>query len=486
MYKIIQKPFILSVVISIMYLSACQSGNDTPPNIVFVLADQWRAMDLGYAGNPQVHTPNFDKLAGESINFVNAVSTTPVCSPTRASLLTGQYPLTHGVFHNDKPLPDEALTFAEILKGKGYVTGYIGKWHVNGHAKGENVRDGRTRPVPKERRQGFDYWKVHECTHDYNQSLYFDEENNEHQWEGYDAFSQTDSAIQFIEKNKDKTFLLYLSWGPPHNPYQTAPEKYVKMVDSVGIALRPNVPDTLAAIAVKELKGYYAHIAALDDAMGRLQETIQKAGIENNTLFIFTSDHGDMIHSQGMVRKQKPWDESVRVPFLLKYPKLLGKSGREERKPIGTVDVMPTMLGLAGVESPGTVQGINFSAYLKGDSALSVEGAMIMLPVPFHEWTYRKGGRDYRGIRSERYTYAITHDGPWLLYDNEKDPWQQHNLVDSGELEHVEIREKLAKALAKLMSRANDEFLTGHEYMKRWNYDWDNLDSLKSDMPVSE
>ena len=146
------------------------------PNILFVMADQWRAVSTGYAGDPNVKTPHLDRLAACSIHFVNAVSGVPVCSPCRASLLTGQRPLTHGVFLNDVPLNPEATTLGKVLKQNGYSTGYIGKWHVDGH--------GRAGFIPPERRQGFDYWKVLECTHNYNRSYYYANGPKKLAWEG--------------------------------------------------------------------------------------------------------------------------------------------------------------------------------------------------------------------------------------------------------------------------------------------------------------
>lgn len=277
------------------------------PNLVFVFADQWRAQALGYAGNKQVKTPNLDRLADESLTFTTAISTCPVCSPYRASLLTGQYPLTHGIFYNDKPLKDEIKTIAEVYKDHGYKTGYIGKWHLNGHPEGEDRRVYRELPVPKSRRQGFDYWKVLECTHDYNNSLYQDEDNVRHTWNGYDAEVLTDFAIAYINRNKENPFILFLSWGPPHAPYPTAPEKYREMyADYQSINLRPNVPDTLKEKAQKAIAGYYAHCTALDEYISRIQKAIEEAGIEENTLFVFTSDHGDMLYSHAQVKKQKP------------------------------------------------------------------------------------------------------------------------------------------------------------------------------------
>jgi len=138
-----------------------------PPNLLFEFADQWRAQATGYAGDPNLKgkTPHLDQLAKESVNLVNAVSTMPVCTPCRASLLTGQTALTHGLFLNDAPLNPEAMTIAKVYKAAGYDTGYVGKWHVDGH--------GRSAYIPEGRRQGFDYWKVLECTHQYNASAYY-------------------------------------------------------------------------------------------------------------------------------------------------------------------------------------------------------------------------------------------------------------------------------------------------------------------------
>ena len=135
------------------------------PNILFVIADQWRAQAFGFAGDPNVQTPHLDALQRESIDGVNAISGVPVCCPARASLLTGRRVLTHGVFLNDVPLNPDAVSLAKVLKQAGYDTGYIGKWHLNGA--------GRSAFIPRERRQGFDYWKVMECEHNYNNSFYW-------------------------------------------------------------------------------------------------------------------------------------------------------------------------------------------------------------------------------------------------------------------------------------------------------------------------
>ena len=446
-------------------LQSAQRDSGRKPNIIYVFGDQWRAQATGYSGDPNLQgkTPNLDKLAAESVNLSNAVSTCPVCTPYRASLLTGQYPLTHGLFLNDAPLRNEALTFAEVCKDAGYDTAYVGKWHINA--------GGRSNYIPKDRRQGFDYWKVLECTHDYNNSAYYaGDDPTKCFWEGYDAIAQTRDVQRYIEDHakNDKPFVAFLSWGPPHNPYQTAPEKYRQMFKAEEIELRPNVPASKADAAKKDLAGYYAHIAALDDCMGDLIATIDQAGIKNNTILVFTSDHGDMLESLGQRRKQRPYDESIRVPFLIRYPARLGAKGKEIDIPFGTPDIMPTLLALGGIRIPDSVEGTDYSSVLTGGRPAPDSAALIECLWPFGEWIRARGGKECRGVRTRRYTYVCDLNGPWLLFDNEKDPYQQTNLVNTPEAAALQV-ELDAKLTAKLRERG-DEFKHGSEYIKKWNY----------------
>ncbi len=432
------------------------------PN-VFVFADQWRAQATGYAGDPNAKTPHLDKLTRTSVNLTNAVAGCPVCTPYRGSLLTGQFPLTHGLFLNDVYLKPEATSLAEAYSAGGYDTAYIGKWHIDGH--------GRSAFIPRERRQGFDYWKVLECTHNYNRSPYYAGDGKAKlTWEGYDAIAQTRDAQKYIRDHaKGKPFILVLSWGPPHNPYQTAPKKYRDMFPDAGaIKLRPNVPAARRRSARRDLQGYYAHAAALDACVGDLLGTLDECGIAQDTIFVFTSDHGDMLGSHGMQRKQKPWDESVRVPFLLRYPAALGKAGKTIDMPISTPDIMPTLLGLSGLKSPDTVEGRDYSGVLAGTVQPDNEASLIMCPSPFGEWIRARGGKEYRGVRTRRYTFVRDLKGPWLLYDNQADPYQMKNLVNDPA--HAAVQKKLDALLTAKLKAANDEFLPGGAYIKKWGY----------------
>jgi len=430
------------------------------PNIVYVLADQWRALATGYAGDPNVKTPYLDELAARSANFETAVSVCPVCTPYRASLMTGRYPLSTGMFLNDLYLPSEELCMAEIFKQAGYDTGYIGKWHLDGH--------GRDVYIPKARRQGFDYWKVLECTHDYNNSLYYAGEDSKiRKWKGYDAYAQTKDAQQYIREHakQEKPFILVLSYGGPHFPHDSAPEKIKDLYPPESIKLRPNVPSTKKKVAQKEAQGYYAHCTAIDSCVSQLYKTIEEVDMAEETIFVFTSDHGEMLGSQGHPPKQKqcPWDESIRVPFLLRYPAGGAGKGRKVKAPINTPDILPTLLSLAAIDIPETIEGEDLSGYVTGER--SQERAALFMMVSPWSCGLEKG---FRGVRTSRYTYVRDTDGPWLMYDNQSDPCQLKNLV--GNTNYSELQKELEAELQKKLKKTGDKLLPKEHYIKEWGY----------------
>lgn len=438
------------------------AGTSPRPNVLFLLADQWRAQALGYAGDANVRTPQLDRLRCVSACFVSAVSSVPVCSPARASLLTGQRALTHGVFLNDVTLSDKAVTIAEVLRDAGYDTAYVGKWHLDGH--------GRSNFIPRERRQGFDYWKVLECTHDYNRSFFFADGPEKRQWEGYDAIAQTRDVDQYLRgrAKSARPFFLMLSWGPPHDPYATAPQKYRDLYRPEDFELRPNVPESMQAQARQMLAGYYAHCTALDDCVGKLWETLKETGLERNTILVFSSDHGDLLGSHGGRNKQQPYDESIRVPLLVHWPAGLGDQARQLDAVITLQDLMPTLLGLCEVGIPKSVEGLDYSPYLRGGKDPSDGAALISCVGPFGQWTRKNGGREYRGIRTKRYTYVRDLSGPWLLFDNQADPYQTENLA--GRPENAKLQADLEAVLRRKLQEASDEFLPADAYIKKWGY----------------
>lgn len=273
----------------------------------------------------------------------------------------------------------------------------------------------------------------------------------------------------------EKPFLLVLSWGPPHNPYETAPQAYRDLYDPQEIALRPNVPEDMADEAREWLAGYYAHCSAIDKSVGDILSTLDELKLADDTVLVFASDHGDMLGSQGMTRKQKPYDESIRVPFLLRYPAAYGRQTREVAPFLNAHDIMPTLLGVCGLPIPSTVEGRDFSPALRGETVES-KAALLACFHPFGEWSRPVGGREYRGVRTERHTYCRTLDGPWLLFDNDADPWQLDNLVNRPEI--TTLQAELDALLQRELDALGDEFLDGMSYINKWGYPLDDTGTV--------
>jgi len=433
---------------------ALQAQPPRRPNVLFILVDQWRASAFGFAGDPNVQTPRLDRLAGQSVHFANAVSVCPVCTPYRASLMTGRYPTSTGMFLNDAHLPDEEVCLAEIFAAGGYDTAYVGKWHLDGH--------GRDSYIPPARRQGWARWHGAECDHNYPRSHYYTGDSPEKRyWEGYDAFDQTRAGVDFIcsRQPEDKPFCLFMSYGSPHFPHSTAPADYRKLYDADALKLAPNTAPEHEAAARRELVGYYAHCSALDKCVGDLLEMLDQSGLAGNTLVVFTSDHGEMMGSHGVAPTQKQWpyDEAAHIPFLLRCP---GVAPRVVETPINAPDVMPTLLGLVGLDVPGTVEGENLAAVARGTGPGPDRDALVMGVSPF---TARLP--EYRMIRTRQYTYARRLEGPWLLFDNLADPYQQRNLVDNATL-----RDDLDARLTAQLKLRGDDFAPRAVWQERFGY----------------
>jgi len=320
---------------------------------------------------------------------------------------------------------------------------------------------------------------VLECTHDYNHSQYYDNDDPAiKEWEGYDAFAQTEDAIRLLQnRSDDKPLFLMLSWGPPHNPYGTTPEMYRQMYSGESIQYRPNVPKEWLEWAGEKIPGYYAHISALDECLGRMMDALDEMGLKENTILVYTSDHGDMLGSQGERLKQKPWDESILVPFLLRYPVKFGLEEKKISMPINSPDMMPTLLDLCGVSIPKTVTGRSYLPYLNGSETEPVKSALLQGIHPFGNWNRGAGGKEFRGIRTERYTYVRDLQGPWLLYDNQEDPYQLKNLLESEE-DISQLQQELERELQKKLAELGDELLPGEVFTERWKYVVDDRGKL--------
>lgn len=437
------------------------------PNVLFVFADQWRGDAVGYAGNADVKTPHLDALAARSLVFDHCIAGTPVCCPWRASMLTGTHPDKHGVFLNDGALSPDAITFGEQFAAAGYDTAWVGKWHVDGH--------GREAFIPEDRQHRFEYFKALECTHNYNNSKYYiGDDPTQRTWEDYDAIAQTDDLTVWLsDRGSDRPFLAFLSWGPPHNPFHTAPQMYRDMYDPAALTLMPNVTDAVREKAAIDLAGYYAHCTALDDCMGRLLATLDGQGLADNTIVVFTSDHGDMIGSFGLWEKAGPWEMAMRVPMLLHDPRATQTHGLRTDVVFNMIDHLPTLCGLAGLITPPGVQGRDLSSHLLAGTTPEANDALYGSYHRYGTWMgqddridplYRC--REARGIRNTRYTYVEDLAGPWLLYDNQADPYQMNNRVNDPAM--AAVQQQLARRLRDKLDEVGDQFLPGEQYVEKF------------------
>ncbi len=438
------------------------------PNIIYVFADQLRAQALGCYGDKQAKTPNIDRLAAQGARFSNAISTWPVCSPFRGMLLTGRYPMSNGVVENNRPLWDNQPTIATALKAQGYNTGYIGKWHLNG-ANGD-------RGVPPYRRMGFDHW----VEVDNQAILGKPDKDGRERWRPEE---QTKDAIAYIKAQGDKPFCLFLSWNPPHDPY-VAPERYEKQFPADKIAFRTNVAEKdLVAEQLRKhpmspgaaqkranwrkimdtdsevrgiLSGYYAATAGLDVCVGQIMKTLEDQGIADDTILVFSSDHGDMIGSHRMCLKQEPFEESINIPFIVRYPRKIAK-GIVTEALISPIDITPTLLSLAGAPVPDSMEGISIADAALGKRSDQQDALLIMKMVYGGGPWVINAATPWRGVRTRTHTYArLQDDGPWILYDNKADPYQMKNLIDDPA--HAKLRDELESRMQSLLAKAHDPF----------------------------
>lgn len=450
------------LLIGIFAFTACQKKEQAAkPNVVYLLTDQWRASAFGYSGDPNVKTPNIDRFATEAINFSNAVSVSPVCTPHRAALLTGRYPTSTGMFLNDLYLPDEELCMAEIFKAEGYKTGFLGKWHLDGH--------GRLNNVAPERRQGFDYWKALECSHNYNKMPYYDNDDPEIKyWPDYSPFAIVADANKYMaeQAQNDQPFLLVLSIATPHFPHHSAPQKYKDLYPEEGIILAPNVSDDWKDRARQELQGYYAHCTATDEAIGSILDQIKALNLSENTIIIFSADHGEIMGAHGIrpFTKQLAWDESIKVPFLIKYPAIGENKGAIVNAPINTPDILPSLLTLADIDIPQSIEGEDLSRLIKSPDPEVDRAVLVMNLCPFtSEYKYP----EYRAIRTKQYTYARTLEGASKFFDNKQDPYQMNNLVNQAEF--AELQQALDDKLNVALKDIGDDFQRRDYYLQKWN-----------------
>ncbi len=357
------------------------------PNLLIVFPDQMRGQALGFLKEDPVVTPRLDRFAAESVVFTQAVSNYPVCSPFRGMLMTGRFPHTNGVLANCNSngakhgyeLRATDRCWSDVLHDAGYNLGYIGKWHLDSPRK-PWVKSGNNSEkfawnewCPPERRHGFDFWYSYGTYDNHFKPEYWttgaprDKRVKIDQWS---PEHEADRAIDYIRNEEgryrdgEKPFALVVSMNPPHMPYKMVPEKYKEPYagkTEEDLLNRPNVNlagETRGSrLARRQIRNYFAMITGVDDQFGRILDALESEGLDEETVVLFTSDHGNCLGCHEEVSKNVHYEESMRVPFLIRWP---GKiAPRHDDLLLSTPDIYPTLLDLLGLDDkiPHEVEG---------------------------------------------------------------------------------------------------------------------------------
>ncbi len=421
------------------------------PNLIFIYPDEMRGSAMGFLGEEPVLTPNLDAFAKESMVLPETCSNYPVCVPFRTILMTGKYSVSNGVkvncFCDGVDLPNHHVWWTDLLGADGYSVGYLGKWHISMPTKeydGRKLEGAARNWLPPEKRHGIDFWQIHTSNnHMHNTYVFSDREP-----EGAEAFKQwtveyeTDRALEYL-KNDDgkyrdsaKPFALTISFNPPHTPYDTVPKKYLELYDEdpefycKEIGNVPPAGTKEGDYYRKNIRQYYAAISGIDDNFGRIMSCLKERGLEENTIVVFTSDHGDLMGRHiCWDHKNMPWEESMRIPMMVRWPKKI-TPGTDDLL-FSTADYYPTLMELMGLKDalPEGLEGTSYAPLLLNRSQPKPTSQLYMhIKEPEGDAAW---GR--RGVRNHRYTLSIQKmpDTPidcWL-FDRTTDPWQTKNVA---------------------------------------------------------
>jgi len=456
----------------------------TRPNVVVVVVDDLRWDEFGAAGHPYLETPHIDRLASEGAWFANSYHAVPLCSPNRATILTGQYPSRHGIIDNvARNLASHRLrTFPQAFRADGYETAFLGKWHMGND------------PTP---RPGFDYWVALPGQGRSENPLLF-EDGRLHEVAGYTTDLLTDRAVDFIRRERDGPFMLYLAHKAVHpditqrddgsvdpatsRGYVPAP-RHVGRYDTEVFPRRPSQIDSLDELADKPavraalasrspgdardqlgdsdglgtneltIRRRSEMLLAVDEGLGRILAALEELGTLDETVIVFTSDNGYFYGEHGLTSERRlPYEESIRNPLIIRYPPVVD-AGSTPSGLVLTVDIAPTVLELAGVEIGDHVQGRSLLPLLAGVETGWRESVLVEF------YTYENPfphlvDMDYRMVRTDRYKYIhwVQHPDMDELYDLETDPYELTNLVSDPA--HAGVREELRVELGRLVLEA--------------------------------
>lgn len=422
-------------------------------NIVFIYANQMHGFAMGCMNDPNAYTPNLDCLAEQGTLFTTCYTSSPVCSPFRVNLMTGLYGNRTNALRNEARIPHGLRTLPQSLNDAGYCTSYVGKWYVGGSGN---------KPVPPESRAGFKEFIGYQAHNSYTSDiLFWDEDGNERQFEGHRTEATTDVAIERLRRRAqaDEPFALFVSYLNPHFPLEPSAAFYESLYSGRRMIRRKNAQDidpftpTASPPSLKPferdpayrrygkdldeyLRCYYALIAQLDVNVGMIVDELDALGIADETLVVFTSDHGDMQGSHGLKNKSVPYEEATRIPLIVRAPGT--PEGTTAENLVSSVDFAPTLLDWAGAEPLPDQDGRSILPALDDPSALPQRPIFSEI----RGWCMVRDG-NYKLCADRVYGKPII--TPRLLFDLEADPHEMWNRIHRRE--HEETRGKLMETL---------------------------------------
>lgn len=490
---------ILGSLVLLPQVSLAAEGQPSHPNVIYVFPDQFRNCALGiwnenefanyvdFRGDPTV-TPNINRFAHESVVLTSAQSNFPLSSPHRGSLLTGMYPNRSGVSLNcnsNRPFsyirPDTEC-IGDVFSKAGYDCGYIGKLHTDRPERNDPENPGQyveaQRPVwdaytPPERRHGFNYWYSYGTFDQHKNPHYWDTNGHKHEPHEWSPLHEAKIAVDYISnknhvRDDKRPFFLMVGMNPPHSPYRTLDdcmaEDYAlykdRPIDS--LLVRANADRTMDK--ANSAAFYFASVSGVDRAFGQILDAIKEAGLYENTIVIFSSDHGETMCSQGIDDpKNSPYNEAMNIPFLVRYPEKL--IPHVDTMMISSPDIMPTLLGLAGLGNkiPSTVQGHDYSSlFLDKNAEMKRPAAALYIQNINGEQGENGLVENYfpsaRGIKTHQYTLAFYINKEHelvntLFFDDKSDPYEMQKLSAS---DRPEAYKQLCSLLGKMLQDIDD------------------------------
>ncbi|MEO6915973.1 MAG: sulfatase [Chitinophagaceae bacterium] len=461
-----------------------KSNSISKPNVVIILADQWRGQAMGILGKEKVQTPFLDSFSKHSLVLTQMVSNYPVCSPARAMLLTGKYPFNNHVYSNVNSasapfgieLPDASVCWSDILKANNYSNGYIGKWHLDSphepfiptsNNKGKVAWNEWT---PPNRRHGFDYWYSYGTYDEHDRPMYWDTDaprDSFHYVNEWGPEHEADKALAFFRNDKkvrdeSKPFSLVVSMNPPHSDYKTVPKKYYNRYNNVPLQSLITDADIPAAGTAmgdfyrENIKYYYANITGVDEQIGRIINGLKNSGKLDNTIVIITADHGNCLGKHDEISKNNMYEESLIIPFIIYWKGKIMPG--IDNKFLGSIpDIYPTLLEMTGLkkEIPADIDGKSYAPYFLNRTGSTPTEQFILGNIVSSKVD---GNTGFRGIRTERYTLAYQLEGKKMagfLFDLKNDPFEMHNLFDKDGTRVITMKKNLVKWLKK----TNDPFI---------------------------